>query len=267
MPALSVWALEGLGEVRQGDDLPALIEAAILESGTPLESGDVLVVASKIVSKAEGRTVPAEDREDAITAEAVRVVASRPRADGGVTRITETRHGFVMAAAGVDASNVPEGHVLLLPVDPDGSARQLVRGLRERTGARIGAVVTDTFGRPWRHAQTDLAIGAAYVRVVEDHRGGEDSHGRVLTVSVTALVDEIAAAADLAKGKAGGTPVAVVRGLDAVIDEPGPGVALLVRGAEGDMFRLGSDEAFAEGHEAGMRMAEALGDDAREPRS
>ncbi|MDN4475303.1 coenzyme F420-0:L-glutamate ligase [Demequina sp. SYSU T00192] len=260
MPGLSVWSVEGVGEVVPGDDLADLIARALDRAGETLADGDVLVVASKIVSKAEGRLVPAEDREDAITAEAVRVVASRPRRDGGATRIVETRHGFVMAAAGVDASNVPAGHVLLLPVDPDGSARTLAAGLRGSSGARIGVIVTDTFGRPWRQGQTDLAIGAAHVRVVADHRGGHDAHGRPMTASVTALVDEIAAAADLVKGKAGGLPVAVVRGLDVVTDEAGPGVASLVRGAESDMFRLGSDEAFAAGHAAGLRMAQELGE-------
>jgi coenzyme F420-0:L-glutamate ligase/coenzyme F420-1:gamma-L-glutamate ligase len=209
--------------------------------------GDVVVVASKIVSKAEGRLVAAADREQAISDEAVRVVASRPRADGGVTRIAETRHGFVMAAAGVDSSNVPDGHVLLLPVDPDESARALAKDLAERAGVLVGVIITDTFGRPWRNAQTDLAIGAAHVRVTDDHRGTADAHGRVLEVAVTALVDEIAAAADLVKGKARGCPVAVVRGLDVVTADAGPGVSALVRSSHQDMFRWGSDEAFARG--------------------
>ena len=252
---LTAWALPGIGEVRPGADLAAVIVAAVQggDAGPALEDGDVLVVASKIVSKAEGRLVPAADREDAITAEAVRVVASRPRADGGVTRIAMTTHGFVMAAAGVDSSNVPDGHVLLLPEDPDGSARRLAEDLRTATGLRVGVIITDTFGRPWRNAQTDLAIGAAYVRVTDDHRGQDDAQGRPMTVSVTALVDEIAAAADLVKGKARGLPVAVARGVDAVIDEPGPGVAALIRGAEHDMFRWGSDEAYARGLEDGRR--------------
>jgi len=243
----SAWAVPGIGEIGEGDDLVAAIVDAVDLSNDALADGDVLVIASKIVSKAEGRLVAAADREQAITDEAVRVVASQPRADGGVTRIVETRHGFVMAAAGVDSSNVPHGHVLLLPVDPDASARALAEGLAAATGARVGVVITDTFGRPWRTAQTDLAVGAAYVRVTDDHRGTADAHGRVLEVAVTAIVDEIAAAADLVKGKARGCPVAVVRGLDVVTDEPGPGVRALVRGAEQDIFRWGSDEAFARG--------------------
>ncbi|MDN4484420.1 coenzyme F420-0:L-glutamate ligase [Demequina lignilytica] len=252
---LTAWAVPGLGEIAPGTDLPALIAAAAATAGTPLADGDVVVVASKIVSKAEGRLVTAADREDAITAEAVRVVASRPRKDGGLTRIVQTTHGFVMAAAGVDGSNVPAGHVLLLPVDPDGSARALADGLRAATGSRVGVVVTDTFGRPWRNGQTDLAIGAAYVAVTDDHRGTPDAQGRTLEVSVTALVDELAAAADLVKGKVRGLPVAVVRGLDAVTDEVGTGVRALVRDAEHDMFRWGSDEAYARGFDAGLAAA------------
>lgn len=242
---MHVWALPGIPEVRAGDDLAALVSAAAAD--TPLADGDVVVVASKIVSKAEGRLVAAADREDAITAESVRVVASRRRADGGLTRVVETRHGFVMAAAGVDSSNVPPGHVLLLPEDPDASARALAAGLRELTGAAVGVVLTDTFGRPWRTGQTDLAIGAAHVRVHDDHRGLPDAHGRVLEVAVTAVVDELAAAADLVKGKTGALPVAVVRGLDVVTEEPGPGVRALIRDASADLFRWGSDEAFARG--------------------
>lgn len=244
---MQVWAVPGLPEVREGDDLAALIVAALTQAGTPLVRGDVVVVASKVVSKAEGRLVEAADREAAITAEAVRTVASRPRADGGVTRIVQTRHGFVMAAAGVDSSNVPPGYVLLLPENPDASAAALAAGLRERTGVAVGVVVTDTFGRPWRTGQTDLAIGAAHVAVIDDHRGGVDAHGRVLEVAVTAVADEIAAAADLVKGKTGGLPVAVVRGLDVLTDAPGPGVRALVRDADSDLFRWGSAEAYARG--------------------
>ncbi len=246
MHKLSAWAVPGIGEIGAGDDLVAMIADAVKATGESIVDGDVLVIASKVVSKAEGRLVAAEDREQAITDEAVRVVASRAH-EHGVTRIVETHHGFVMAAAGVDASNVPGGSVLLLPVDPDASARSLAEGLSAALGARVGVVVTDTFGRPWRLAQTDLAIGAAYVRVTDDHRGLPDSFGRVLAVAVTATVDEIAATADLVKGKAGGLPVAVVRGLDVVTPEPGPGVRALVRGAEHDMFRWGSDEAYARG--------------------
>lgn len=248
---MRVTPVPGLPEVARGDDLVALICAAVADAGVPVADGDVFVVASKVVSKAEGRMIAATDRERAITDEAVRLVASREH-PGGVTRIVETRHGFVMAAAGVDASNVPEGMVLLLPLDPDGSARALMLGLRERLGRRVGVVVSDTFGRPWREGQTDLAIGAAGVRVFADYRGETDVFGNELHVSVAATVDELASAANLVKGKLGGVPVAVVSGLDVVTEEPGPGVAALIREPGKDMFRRGSAEAFADGFAQGL---------------
>ncbi|WP_256964908.1 coenzyme F420-0:L-glutamate ligase [Streptomyces griseiscabiei] len=201
-----VWALAGIPEVREGDDLAKLIATA--EPG--LIDGDVLLVTSKIVSKAEGRIVEAADREAAIDAETVRVVARR-----GPLRIVENRQGLVMAAAGVDASNTPAGTVLLLPEDPDASARAIRDGLRDTLGVEVGVVVTDTFGRPWRSGLTDVAIGAAGVRVLDDLRGGTDAHGNPLSATVVATGDELAAAGDLVKGKAAGLPVAVVRGLGA----------------------------------------------------
>lgn len=201
-PSYRVWALPGLGEVRPGDDLAKLISAT--EPG--LVDGDVLLVTSKIVSKAEGRVVAADDREAAIDAETVRVVARR-----GSLRIVENRQGLVMAAAGVDASNTPAGTVLLLPADPDASARAIREGLRETLGVDVGVIVTDTFGRPWRNGLTDVAIGAAGVRVLDDLRGGSDAHGNPLNATVVATADELAAAGDLVKGKAEGLPVAVVR--------------------------------------------------------
>lgn len=158
-----VWAVAGLPEVQDGDDIAKLIAAA--EPG--LADGDVLLVTSKIVSKAEGRIVRADDREAAIDAETVRVVARR-----GTLRIVENRQGLIMAAAGVDASNTPSGTVLLLPEDPDASARVIRDGLRDALGVEVGVVVTDTFGRPWRAGLTDVAIGAAGVRVLDDLRGG-----------------------------------------------------------------------------------------------
>lgn len=244
-PEYRVWALPGLPEVRQGDDLVKLIAGAATGDGGPgLADGDVLVVTSKIVSKAEGRTVRAEDREASIDAETVRVVARR-----GPVRIVESRHGLVMAAAGVDASNTPAGTVLLLPEDPDASARRIRAGLREVLGVDVGVVVTDTFGRPWRAGQTDVAIGASGVRVLEDLRGGVDAYGAPLGVTVTAVGDELAAAGELVKGKADGLPVAVVRGLARHVRDVGPGVdsaRALVRDAADDMFRLGTSEAVRE---------------------
>ncbi|MFP8962778.1 coenzyme F420-0:L-glutamate ligase [Streptomyces nanhaiensis] len=252
LPVYRVWALPGIPEVRPGDDLVKLIADAATAPGLPgLAHGDVLVVTSKIVSKAEGRVAEAADREAAIDAETVRVVARR-----GPARIVESRHGFVMAAAGVDASNTPAGTVLLLPEDPDASARRIREGLLELLGVTVGVVVTDTFGRPWRVGQTDVAIGAAGVRVLEDLRGGTDMYGNPLGVTVTAVGDELAGAGELVKGKADGLPVAVVRGLPQHVlwDSPGEsggeggdtGARALVRAAADDMFRLGASEAVRE---------------------
>ncbi|MEE1785627.1 coenzyme F420-0:L-glutamate ligase [Streptomyces sp. SP17BM10] len=231
---VEILPVEGLPEIEAGADLAALIAKA----GT-YEDGDVLLVTSKIVSKAEGRLLRAADREAAIDAETVRVVARR-----GPVRIVENRNGFVMAAAGVDASNTAPGTVLLLPADPDASARALRAGLQRLTGRRLAVVVTDTFGRPWRNGLTDVAIGAAGLSVLEDHRGRADSHGNELALTVTATADELAAAGDLVKGKAGGVPVAVVRGLGHLVTtEDGEGTRPLVRPAADDMFRLGTSEA------------------------
>ncbi|MGW9496553.1 coenzyme F420-0:L-glutamate ligase [Streptomyces prasinus] len=232
-----VWAVAGLPEVRRGDDLAKLIAAA--EPG--LADGDVLLVTSKIVSKAEGRVVGASDREAAIDAETVRVVARR-----GPLRIVENRQGLVMAAAGVDASNTPTGTVLLLPEDPDASARAIREGLRDALGVTVGVLVTDTFGRPWRAGLTDVAIGAAGVHVLDDLRGGTDAYGNPLSATVVATADELAAAGDLVKGKAAGLPVAVVRGLPALVaadGEHGEGARAMVRDSRDDMFRLGTSEA------------------------
>lgn len=230
-----VWAVPGLPEVVAGDDVAKLIAAA--EPG--LIDGDVVIVTSKIVSKAEGRVVEAGDREAAIDAETVRVVARR-----GALRIVENRQGLVMAAAGVDASNTPSGTVLLLPEDPDASALTIRDGLRDALGVNVGVVVTDTFGRPWRSGLTDVAIGAAGVRVLDDLRGGTDAYGNPLSATVVATADELAAAGDLVKGKAAGLPVAVVRGLPhVVVEDHGEGARAMVRGGRDDMFRLGTSEA------------------------
>jgi len=277
VPTLNVFALEGIGEVVAGDDLAELITAA---AAGLLRDGDILAVTSKIVSKAEGRVVAATDREQAISDETVRVVASRAFA-GGVTRIVENRQGLVMAAAGVDTSNAPDGVVLLLPVDPDASARALLTALAFRTGLRLGVLITDTAGRPWREGQTDIAIGAAGVAVLDDLRGQTDASGRRLEVTVAAVGDEIAGAADLVKGKSSGNPVAVVRGLAHLVlgagtvgglvagtgagtaGGSGPaasvGARALQRPSDTDMFRLGTAEAYAEGFAAGQAAAAAAG--------
>ncbi|WP_405360036.1 coenzyme F420-0:L-glutamate ligase [Kitasatospora sp. NBC_00085] len=232
--SLHILPVEGLPEIDAGADLAGLIAKA-----ATYEDGDILLVTSKIVSKAEGRLLHAADREAAIDAETVRVVARR-----GPARIVENRNGLVMAAAGVDASNTAPGTVLLLPEDPDASARALRAHLQQLTGRRLAVVVTDTFGRPWRNGLTDVAIGAAGLPVLEDHRGRTDSHGNELALTVTATADELAAAADLVKGKATGTPVAVVRGLGHLVTaEDGEGTRPLIRPAADDMFRLGTSEA------------------------
>lgn len=237
--ALEVFAPDGMAEVRAGDDLAGLIGAVLPD----LADGDIVVVSSKVVSKAEGQVIAGTDRLSAIAAETVREVARR-----GDSVIAQTRHGFVMAAAGVDASNVEVGSLVLLPRDCDASARRIRAGLQARVPrARLGVVVTDTFGRPWRHGQTDLAVGAAGVQVLGSLAGSTDHYGNPLAVTAPAVADELAAAADLAKTKLAGRPVAVVRGLaDLVTEQDGPGVAALVRLGPMDMFRLGNREAVAE---------------------
>jgi coenzyme F420-0:L-glutamate ligase / coenzyme F420-1:gamma-L-glutamate ligase len=249
---LEVWGVEGIPEIVAGDDLAAIIQDAV---GAELVDGDILAITSKIVSKAEGRQVAAADREEAITEQTVRVVATREHARG-VTRIVENPQGLIMAAAGVDASNAPDGTVLLLPEDPDASALAIATALRAASGKRIAVILSDTLGRPWREGQTDAAIGAAGLRVVDDLRGTTDASGHLLEATIAAVADEIAGAADLIKGKASGMPVAIVRGLGHLVGELDlPGARALIRPADQDMFRLGSEEAWREGYEAGLRAA------------
>lgn len=240
---LTAWAVAGIPEIVAGDDLAGLIADAV----GPLEDGDIVVVTSKIVSKAEGRQVAASDREDAITAETVRVVATRAHSHG-VTRIVENRLGLVLAAAGVDSSNTPDGTVLLLPVDPDASARAICAALRLKNGVSVGVVISDTLGRAWRVGQTDIAIGAAGLKVLDDLRGTTDAGGRRLDATIIAVADELAATADLVKGKASGMPVAVIRGQGRLVgDLDEPGARTIVRPAVEDLFRLGADEAYQQG--------------------
>ncbi|WNM26913.1 coenzyme F420-0:L-glutamate ligase [Demequina capsici] len=257
---LTIWAPGPLPEVRPGDDLAALLLTA-LDGGEPLRDGDVVVVTSKVVSKAEGRIVAAETREAAIQAETVRVVASIPHAhDDGATLIVENRLGMVCAAAGVDASNTEPGTVLLLPEDPDASARTLATTLRSATGAQIGVIVTDTLGRAWRNGQTDVAIGAAGVTVFAELAGTTDAQGRTLVATRPCLADEIAGAADLVKGKAGGRPFAIVRGMGHAVGALDlPGARSIVRSPETDMFRQGHREAYAEGYAAGLAARDDAG--------
>jgi coenzyme F420-0:L-glutamate ligase/coenzyme F420-1:gamma-L-glutamate ligase len=232
---LEVFPVVGVPEIQSGSDLAGLIGDL-----ADLRDGDVVAVTSKIISKAEGRLTRGT-RDEAIDAELVRVVAQR-----GDTRIVQTRHGLVMAAAGTDTSNTAPGTVMLLPVDPDLSARALRVAWKKRYDVNVGVVITDTLGRPWRNGQTDLAIGAAGIQVIEDLRGSTDTHGNVLAVTEPAIADEIAGAGELVKGKADGIPVAVLRGLADVVlpvGEHGTGARALVRDAEMDLFSLGTREA------------------------
>lgn len=243
---ISLFAPAGIGEVVGGDDLAGLIVAAVAaDPEGPLRDDDIVVVTSKIVSKAEFRHRAASERDAVIAAETVRTVARR-----GATRIVRTRHGLTLAAAGVDNSNVTPEQVLLLPRDPDASATRLRSELQGRTGVRLGVLLSDTAGRAWRIGQTDQAIGAAGVRVVERYEGRRDGYGNELQVTAVALADELAAAADLVKSKLSGCPVAVVRGLaEAVVDEEAEHAtaetraAVLVREEATDLFRYGSREA------------------------
>lgn len=236
---ISLWAPAGIGEVRAGTDLAELVLSATTEHPAgPLQDGDIIVVTSKIVSKAEDRFVPATEREQSITTESVRTLARRGR-----TRIVRTRAGLTLAAAGVDNSNVDPGLVVLLPVDADASAARLRAELQRRTGLRLGVVVSDTAGRAWRLGQTDQAVGAAGVRVIRSYEGETDGYGNPLQVTAMALADEVAGAADLVKTKLGGRPVAVLRGLAELVVEVGDRASGLVRAPAEDMFGFGSQEA------------------------
>jgi coenzyme F420-0:L-glutamate ligase / coenzyme F420-1:gamma-L-glutamate ligase len=236
---LLAWAPDGLPEVHAGDDLAALVLAA-LDNGRDLADGDVVSLTSKVVSKAEGRT-RVGDREAAVDEETVRVVARR-----GPTRIVRQRLGLTMAAAGVDASNVAVGSIVLLPLDPDHSARSLRREIHRRTGLNVGVIVTDTSGRAWREGQTDIAIGAAGILVAEDFAGRTDPHGNPLAVTLPAVADELAGAAELVQGKLAGRPLAVLRGRGDLVlppGEDGPGAVSLVRPDGADLFGFGAREA------------------------
>lgn len=240
MTGIEIRPVLGIPEVRPGADLGALIAACAPD----LRTGDVVVVTQKIVSKAEGRLVrsPTDEagresaRQAAVLDEAVRVVARR-----GPTVITETRHGFVLAASGVDASNVARDEIALLPLDPDASAAGIRAGLRAEAGVDVAVIVSDTFGRPWRNGLTDVAIGAAGIEALRDYRGHTDGHGNLLAMTEVAVVDELAAAAELVMGKTDGVPVAVVSRFGYAPNDLG--VRPLIRRAGDDMFRLGTNEA------------------------
>lgn len=259
---LRILPVTGLPEFRPGDDI-----AEHLAAQAPwLADGDVLVVTSKIVSKAEGRIVAAptdpEGRDTArralVDQEAVRVLARKGR-----TLITENRLGIVQAASGVDGSNVAEGELVLLPTDPDASAKALRAALATRLGVDVAVVITDTMGRAWRNGQIDAAIGAAGLRVLHDYAGAVDGQGNELFVTQVAIADELAAAADLVKGKLGGVPVAVVRGLP--IDDDGSSAAALLRGGVDDLFWLGTAESIEKGRKEAVPLRRSVRAFAAEP--
>jgi coenzyme F420-0:L-glutamate ligase / coenzyme F420-1:gamma-L-glutamate ligase len=248
---IEILPVTGLPEFRPGDDL----STAVATAAPWLRDGDVVVVTSKVVSKCEGRLVPAPSDEEGrdrlrrklVEDEAVRVLARKGR-----TLITENRLGLIQAAAGVDGSNVGRGELALLPVDPDASAAALRAGLRERLGITVAVVITDTMGRAWRNGQTDAAIGAAGLAVLHGYAGAVDQHGNELVVTEIAVADEVAAAGDLVKGKLTAMPVAVVRGL-AVRDDGSTARQLLRPGTE-DLFWLGTAEAI----DLGRRQAQLV---------
>lgn len=237
-PTLSAYAPDGVPEVAAGDDLTALLLAAL--AGFALEDGDIVAVTSKVVSKAEGQ-VRVSTREAELPGETTRVVARR-----GATVIVRNRLGLTLAAAGIDASNVAPGHVVLHPVDPDASARRLREDLAARIARNVGVLVTDTAGRAWREGQTDIAIGAAGLAVLESFVGREDAHGNSLVVTAPAVADELASMAELAAGKLGGRPFAVLRGRPELVlpaGQHGAGAAALIREEGRDFFGYGAREA------------------------
>ena len=230
MPDYSVEAVRGLGEITPDTDLDELI------GQIDLNPGDIVLITSKVVSKAEGM-IRSGDRIEAIAGEAIRTVAKRAN-----THITENRLGMTMAASGVDASNVAHGKVLLLPRDPDATARRL----RNHAAVNLGVIITDTAGRPWRQGQTDMAIGVAGINPLMSFSGEIDSYGNPLAVTAPAIADELASAAELATGKLGQAPIAIVRGLGEHVLPPGddgPGAQALIRPREDDLFALGTREA------------------------
>ncbi|GIJ30463.1 hypothetical protein Vqi01_56250 [Micromonospora qiuiae] len=262
---LEILPVPGIGHVTEGDDLAVLIGTA----APWLRDGDVLVVTSKIVSKAEGRLVdvPADGpdrqaaRDEILASETVRLVAAR-----GTTRIVQTRHGFVMASAGIDASNVDKTRLVLLPEDPDASARALRAALRERYGVDVVVIISDTMGRPWRNGLTDVALGVAGMDAIRDHRGEVDPYGNELVLTQMAVVDELAAAGELIKGKCDQMPVAVIRGyLTTPLPGDGEGAKVLVRDASMDLFSLGTAEAKAAGFAAAASLPDQPGSTPPDP--
>ncbi len=236
MNELRVIPILGVGPVQAGDDLVSLLLSALDDSSLELLDRDLVVVTSKVVSKSEGRVVDFdgtdEDKQRLIESESKRVLRRR-----GPLRITETYHGFINANAGIDLSNTAVGTAVLLPKDPDRSARRLRADLRRRRDVDVGVIVTDTFGRVWRRGVTDVALGSAGIKPILDLRGSSDANGRILEVTEVAIVDEIAGAANLVLGKAEGTPFALVRGLDESYFGEGSVGDDVVRSVNEDLFR------------------------------
>ena len=234
--SLTIVPIEGIGEVRPGDELAVLVADAANAQGTPIVDHDCIVVTQKVVSKAEGRLVALdpddlEARRVLVESESVRIVRRR-----GDLIISETRHGFVCANAGIDLSNVEAGTAALLPVEPDRSAKHVRDALRARYGVEVAVIISDTFGRAWRLGLTDVAIGISGIAGVVDLRETPDALGRILHVTEVAIADEIAGAAELVMGKAAGVPAAIVRGLDESWTRDGS-YRELVRPSVEDLFR------------------------------
>ncbi|MEI7453076.1 MAG: coenzyme F420-0:L-glutamate ligase [Actinomycetes bacterium] len=251
---MQIVAVPGLPRIDSSSNLAQLIFDSLIQwpdDTTGLTDGDIVVITSKVVSKAEGNVVASHNRDELIDSQSVRTLATKHHARG-TTRIVQTHHGLVLAAAGIDASNVEAGFVVLLPQDPDASARRIRKELHTLTGKHLAVIITDTMGRAWRNGLTDNAIGIAGLLALDDHTGKQDQFGRTLEMTVIAIADEIAGAADLVKGKSAGNPVAIVRGMSQyVTTDDGSGAALLIRAQEEDLFWLGTAEAI----QAGRRSA------------
>lgn len=251
-PTLQVSPATGIGPVRRGDDLSAMLAASLTRIEWPdgqrgLRDGDIVAVSSKVVAKAEGRIRRATSREAAIDSESVAEVARREH-PGGSTRIVRTRQGFVLAAAGVDESNTDDGTVVLLPEDSNASAVQLRVALSQRLGlAQLGVIITDTAGRPWREGVVDFAVGSSGVLPLADLRGADDAWGKPLAATVVAIVDQLAAAADLVRPKSSMIPAAAIRGASRWVTPEAPDAATVIRPVESDLFSLGTAEARAAG--------------------
>ncbi|WP_392507191.1 coenzyme F420-0:L-glutamate ligase [Naumannella halotolerans] len=234
---IEIFAPEGIGEISAGDQLAPILLRALADAGG-LRDGDIVCVTSKIISKSEGRFRESSQAARALTEETVETVARRDR-----VRIVRNRQGIVQAAAGIDSSNVAAGSILLLPIDPDASAARLRAELVAGSGRRVGVLITDTAGRAWRIGQTDQAIGASGVRTSLGYAGQTDDYGNDLVVTQMAVADELAAAADLVKGKLRQCPVAVIRGLPELVVDAEEPAAQLQRDQASDMFARGTREA------------------------